>query len=106
MITHYKLNIFVRYGYMIDIWLRTGSPDERTFMSDKDWNAIYLYIDNLNLIKKGLQAEPFLRKSESEILSDCENKDVFNRLQIIAHNYEKDYNKKNWIDRVLDFIFK
>ena len=106
MITNNKLVIFVRYNYMIDIWLRSGTPTERASMNDKDWNTIHLYIDNLNLIKKGLLAEPFLRKTEAEIFSGCENEAVFNYLQRIAYHYEKDYNKKHWIDRLIDFIFR
>ena len=84
MITLEKLDIYEKYGGDIDGLIRIGSDAEKIAINDSDWWRISEVVSALLIIRRGLASDDFARRNLADIKSECENSEVFNRLEKLA----------------------
>ncbi len=84
MITINKLKIYQRYNGDVDGWARVGSKEEKSIMSDEDWFLIEGFIQDLNLIKKGLASDTFMNSINERLKGKCDSEETIQALMNIV----------------------
>ena len=67
MITLRKIEIFDRYRGEVDAWARTGSTDERSAMSDRDWYEIGALVQDIAAVRSGRVSAQFAERLERKL---------------------------------------
>jgi hypothetical protein len=83
MITHRKLEIFKKFNGDIDHLARVGSPLDKMDISDKDWSLIDSFLQDLELVEKGLAADSFKQDLNSRLKDNLESETILQELKRI-----------------------
>ena len=83
MITIEKIEIYKRFSGDIDGFSRIGSQKDKEKINENDWSILDEFIQDLELIKKGLASEEFKEKTNEKINELVNNDaiDLLNKLK-------------------------
>lgn len=84
MITINKIKIYQRYNGDVHGWARVGSKEEKSIMNDEDWFLIEGFIQNINLIKKGLVSDTFINSIIERLKEKCDSEETIQAIRKIA----------------------
>lgn len=84
MITEDKIKIHVRYDGQIDRWVRSGSKNEKSLMTDDDWYVIDSLVQDLFLVKKGVVSNEFKQTLEDKLKENCDSENTITNLKKLA----------------------
>lgn len=85
MISIEKINIYKKYNGDIDAWARVGKKRERAVMSDTDWSLIDEFVQNLEMLKKGLVSKNFEIQAYEKLDELCENEEAIKEIKSIVN---------------------
>jgi len=71
-ITHKKIKIFNKYDGDGDFFVRVGSESEKELFEDDSWSLIDDFLQNIELIQKGLTSEEFKIKALEQLKLNCD----------------------------------
>jgi hypothetical protein len=83
-----------------------ASEKEKSCMTDSDWCMIDKCVRDINATRKGLLDDLQLAEHESNLLSDCEDVEVIDRLKKIASAKADDNPQKHLLYRFLIWLFR
>lgn len=84
MITQDKIKIYIRYRGDIDSWARGGSKKEKLIMLDNDWYIISEFIQDFNIVKKGLASLVFSSNLNKRFKENCDSEETIKILKAIT----------------------
>jgi len=84
MITLRQIEIFKKYSGDIDHLYRIGSANEKSNFSDNDWSLIASFVQDLELVKKGLAAESFIKNLDLQLKQNLESEAILEKLKTIT----------------------
>ena len=84
MITLRQIEIFKKFNGDIDHFSRIGSAKEKLGFSDNDWSLIASFVQDLELVKKGLAAESFIKNLDLQLKQNLESEAVLVKLKSIT----------------------
>ncbi|MBX9449612.1 MAG: hypothetical protein KL787_07850 [Taibaiella sp.] len=84
MITIDKIKIYTRFNGDVDGWARVGTKEERSIMNDKDWVLIETFIQDINLVKKGLASDSFIHSINDRLRKNCDSQETIDSLKALA----------------------
>lgn len=73
VITINKIKIYERFNGDADGWARVGSKEEKSIINDEDWSLIEGFIQDINLVKKGLASETFMNSLNERLKEKCDS---------------------------------
>jgi len=81
MITLAKLNIYEKMNGDIDHFVRVGTKKEKLIIEEKDWFTIQNFLQDLELVEKGLASKDYLMKLTQKLNSKIDNAITIKRLK-------------------------
>lgn len=81
MITRKKIEIFKKYNGDPDHFARVGTSQDKINISDEEWSLIGVFIQDLELVNKGLASDTFVNRLEERIKENIESVDVLQELK-------------------------
>lgn len=81
MITIDKIGIYKRFNGDIDGWSRVGTKEEKSIMTDKDWFLIEGFIQDINLVKKSLTSDSFMKLVSERLNENCDTDETIQALK-------------------------
>lgn len=103
-ITVDKLAVYQNYAGSMDVFLRSGTKEDKATISDKDWVLIDDFIYNVWLAKSGQLSTPSLAQFEMSIFNACASISVVVRLKRMNWQYYHT-DKKGFVEKVLNWLF-
>lgn len=86
MITIDKIKIYKRFNGDIDGWVRVGTKEEKSIMNNNDWFLIEGFIQDINLVKKGLASDTFMNSINERLKENCDSKET---IELIGYGVSK-----------------
>jgi hypothetical protein len=84
VITIDKIKIYQRFNGDIDGWARVGTKEEKSIMNDNDWFLIEGFIQDINLVKKGLASNTFLKSINERLEEHCDSEETIQAIKDIV----------------------
>lgn len=84
MITVDKIKIYKRFNGDVDGWARIGSKEEKSIMNDEDWFLIEGFIQDINLVKKGLASDTFMNLINERLKEKCDSQETIQEIKELA----------------------
>jgi hypothetical protein len=84
MITLRQIEIFKKFNGDIDHLYRIGSAKEKSICSGNDWSLIASIVQDLELVKKGIAAESFIKNLDLQLKQNLESEAVLEKLKPIT----------------------
>jgi hypothetical protein len=84
MITKQKIKVFEEFKGDIDSWFRIGPRKEKALMTDEDWALISGFLQDINLVQKGLASKDFSEKLEKRLTANCDTESTITHLKLIS----------------------
>ncbi|MBO9202146.1 MULTISPECIES: hypothetical protein [Niastella] len=81
MITLDKVKIYQRFNGDVDRWARGGTKEERSIMNDSDWFLIDSFIQDGNLVRKGLAADSFMDSVNERLNENCDSEETIQAIR-------------------------
>lgn len=81
MITQRKIEIFKKFSGDIDHFARVGTPQDKIDISDKDWALIDNFLQDLELVDKGLAADSFVKSLDIRLKKNLESETILQDLK-------------------------
>lgn len=86
MITLEQIEIYKKYEGNKDALIRCGTDQEHHVLTDRDFNIIDKFIQDLRLIERKLASKKFAEKVENDLKSNCTEKSTIEQIKMIAQN--------------------
>jgi len=80
MISTEKLVIYKKYGGQIDFFERFGSSEEKSIIKNDDWHLIDGFIQDIEMIDKGLISKEYKLNVEKKLLENINDSKSFNQI--------------------------
>ena len=84
MITKEGLKIYKKYNGDVDIWARFGKKSEFKIIDDEIWGLIDGFLQDIELVEKGLASDSFKVSLQKRLNTNCDNIDIQNQLRALA----------------------
>ncbi|HWZ34735.1 MAG TPA: hypothetical protein VNW51_01175 [Mucilaginibacter sp.] len=84
MITSEKINIYRKYGGLVDFWARLGSKNGKDIMTDDDWGIIDSLLQDILLSNNKLTSAEFNSVLDQKLKNLCDGPKVINQLKELA----------------------
>ena len=81
MITIEKLNIYKKYSGQIDFFERLSSSNEKLIIKDDDWHLIDGFIQDFEMIDKGLTSKEYEINIKKKLLDSIDDSENFNLIK-------------------------
>jgi hypothetical protein len=104
-ITHKKLNVYGSYAGSMDVFLRSGTTEDKALLTDSEWVLIDDYIHNIWLARCGQLSEPLIEKLETSIFNDCASISVVVKLKRMNWENYRANHKKGIFNKFLNWLF-
>lgn len=88
MITQAHIEIYMKYEGDGDGFIRCSTLKEKTIMNYKHWSLIDNFVQDLNLIEKGLASESFIKSVEEKIRENCDSEKTVEELKQMARIFK------------------
>ncbi|MDM7917694.1 MAG: hypothetical protein QUS12_00830 [Methanosarcina sp.] len=89
MITREHIEIFKKYKGDGDGFVRSGKQNEKEVMTYSDWKLMEEFIQDINLIKKGLASNSYTGMVLQKLNENCDNIDTLEEFKVFALAYKK-----------------
>ena len=84
MITKVKLDIYNRFYGDIDGWVRVGSNEEKSIMTDNDWCTIENFIQDIYLQNTSLLSPSYTSSINERLKKHCDSEDTIEAIKELA----------------------
>jgi len=84
VITVDKIKIYKRFNGDFDGWARIGSKEEKSLMNDEDWFLIEGFIQDINLVKRGVASDTFLNLINERLKKKCDSQETIQEIKKLA----------------------
>lgn len=81
MITRKKIEIFKKFSGDIDHFASVGTSQDKIDISDNDWALIDNFIQDLELVDKGLAADSFVKSLDIRLKENLESETILLELK-------------------------
>jgi len=76
-----KINIYKRLNGDVDGWARIGTKEEKSIMNDNDWFLIESFIQDINLVNKGLASDSFKDSINERLNENCDSEETIQAIK-------------------------
>jgi len=84
MITLKHIEIYKYYNGNGDGFVRCATSKEKSIMDYKHWSLIESFIQDINLVKKGLASDKYVKAINERLKENCDNEKTIQALEEMA----------------------
>ena len=89
MITKEKLEIYSKYGGIIDGLSHVGTEEQKKLFSDDDWSIIDDFVQDIIIVKNKLASTGYAENLQNRLIENCSSKEVIDLLMQIADKMKR-----------------